>query len=376
MIEDRKNGLLRLPADWAPAILLALALLPISCSLGGNGDEPADSGNVIATVTLTQVTRCTVQQTVTATGSVAGMPNEDIRVSALVSGRVAEMNAAEGDAVTAGEILAKLDDHVYRDQLQQADAALRQAQATLDNAKANRARNEDLFHRGIAARKDLEDARTQESVAEGALQQTEAAQRLAQLQLQRTVIVSPISGRVAHRFAAVGEQVDGTAAQPIVEIANLSEVEFNGNVPAQWLANIKVGQSLAITSSALAGRQFNGRVVAVSPAIDPASNAGLIRVRIPNPDGVLRLGLYLTAQIPVATHVNTLCVRPDAVYRDSQNRPHIYRVAAGVAKEVPVTLGLQSPDDAEILTGVQAGETVILSGGFGLPDGAHVQVKH
>jgi membrane fusion protein (multidrug efflux system) len=358
--------------------LLVVAMLSgvlFSCSRAADEGDSKNPANVVAVVTMTQVTRESVLQTITVTGAVAGLPNEDVRVSAMVPGRIAEMKVAEGDAVSAGEILARLDDRVLRDQLRQADAVLLQARATLDNAKLNRARNDDLVNRGIAARKDLEDARMQESVAAGALQQAEAADQLAKLQLQRAEIASPISGRVAHRFVGIGEQVDGTGAQPIAEVANLAEVDFNGNVPAKWLASVRTGQPLNVASASLPGRTFSGRVVAVSPAVDPATNAGLIRVRIPNPDGALRLGLYLSAQIPVATHDNALCLPPDAVYRDSQNNPHVYRVSSGVAKAVPVTLGLQSPDRIEILSGVQQGDNVILTGGFGLPDGAQVQVK-
>src|SRR5208282_2259322 len=134
------------------------------------------------------------------TGTAAALPNQDVRVSALVSGRIAGLTVAEGDTVKVGQILAKLDDRSYRDQLKQAEAAVQQAKANLDNANLSRARNEDLFQRGIVARKDLEDARTQESVANATLQQAEASVELARLQVARSEIASPINGVVAKRF--------------------------------------------------------------------------------------------------------------------------------------------------------------------------------
>ena len=232
--------------------LCVLALAGCSKKLSDDlVDSPAK-----AEVTLTRVTRADISQTLSLTGTAAALPNQDVRVSALVSGRIAGLTVAEGDTVKVGQILAKLDDRSYRDQLKQAEAAVQQAKANLDNANLSRARNEDLFQRGIVARKDLEDARTQESVANATLQQAEASVELARLQVARSEIASPINGVVAKRFVSVGEQVDGTAAQPIVEVANLREVEFLGNAPAIDLAKMRPGEPVDVTTETAPGRKF------------------------------------------------------------------------------------------------------------------------
>src|SRR5437870_1652552 len=157
---------------WIPAALASLVLSLTACSrkAASETEEPA-----VAEVTLTQIKRAEVSQVLNLTGTIAALPNQDVRVSSLVPGRVAEMKAAEGDRVRAGQLVAQIDDRPIRDQLAQAEAAAAQARANLANATLARARNENLFERGIAARKDLEDARTQESVAAAALQEAEAA---------------------------------------------------------------------------------------------------------------------------------------------------------------------------------------------------------
>ena len=99
----------------------------------------------------------------------------------MVAGRISAMLVAEGDRVKEGSVLAKIEDHSYRDQLQQAEASIDQAKATLENAGANRKRNADLVNRGIAAHKDLEDAVTTELVAEASLKQAQSAAALARL---------------------------------------------------------------------------------------------------------------------------------------------------------------------------------------------------
>jgi membrane fusion protein (multidrug efflux system) len=351
------------------------ALAVAGCS-GKPTEESADSGSK-AQVTLTRVSRADISETLSLTGTAAAPPNQDVRVSALVPGRIAELTVAEGDTVKAGQIVAKLDDRTYRGQLQQALAAERQAKANLDNAQLARTRNEDLFQRGIVARKDLEDARTQESVAAAGLQQAEAALDLARLQVARSEITSPINGAVAKRFVSVGEQVDGTAAQPIVEIANLSEVEFLGNAPAMYLAKMHPGEAVEVSSESAPGEVFRGRVVAISPAVDPATGVGLVRIRVPNPNGALRMGMYLSAQIPVDAHAHALTVPPQAIYRDQDGQPRVFVVNQDSATAVPVKLGIQTKDRVELIagdsTGVKEGDSVILAGGYGLGDKAKIQ---
>ena len=364
---------------FSPALALALCLFG-GCSHKSTDDDASGAeGSAKAEVTLTKVVRADISQTLTLTGTAAALPNQDIKVSALVPGRVAELKVAEGDRVQAGEIVAQLDDRPYHDQLQQAEAAAEQARANFENAKLSRARNEDLFQRGIAARKDLEDARTQESVAQAAVRQAEAALSLARLQLARTEIRAPIDGAVAKRSVSIGEQVDGTAAQPIVEIANLQQVEFLGNAPAVYLAKVRVGEPVAVTTEAVPGRTFEGRVVAISPAVDPSTGVGLIRIRVPNSNGSLRLGLFLGAQIPVETHKKALLVPPDAIYRDEEGENRVFVVTGDSAAAVPVTLGIQNKDEVELLpaaeAGVKEGDTVILTGGYGLGDKAKIEVK-
>jgi RND family efflux transporter MFP subunit len=321
------------------------------------------------------VERADISSSLSVSGTVAALPNQDVRVSSLVPGRVALMMVAEGDRVRGGQILAKIDDRLLQDQMQQAEAAVEQARASVENARLNRDGNENLFQRGIAARKDLEDARTQLSVSEAVLRQAQAALALARLQLARTEVHAPLDGVVVKRLVSVGEQVDRTAAQPLFEVANVSEVELFGNVPAVYLQKIRVGQTLRIATKAFPGKELAARVVAISPAVDPSTNVGLVRIRIANSSGLLRLGMYLAAQLPLETHAQALVLPPQAVYRDQEGRPLVYRVRGENAEAVPVKIGLETPQRTELLEGVQVGDTVILANGYGLGEHSRIQLE-
>ena len=359
-------------------LTLTLLFLP-SCSKKSAGDEGGESeegaANIVAEVTVTRVERTDIQSTLSVSGTVSALPNQDVRVSSLVGGRVAHMMVAEGDHISEGEGLAKIDDRPFHDQVQQAQAAVDQAKANLENSNLSLDRNEKLLERGIAARKDVEDARTQATVNKALLSQAEAALSLARLNLARTDVRSPLTGMVVKRLLSVGEQVDGTAAQPVFEVANTSEVELYGNVPALYLDKIRVGQALSISTDAFPGKVFQSHIVAISPAVDPSTNVGLVRIRIANGAGLLRLGMFLTAQVPLETHRNALVAALEAVYRDQDGNPEIYRVEGEKAEAVPVKLGLETKDRVELLSGAQEGETIILGGGYGLPAHAKIKVK-
>jgi membrane fusion protein, multidrug efflux system len=348
-------------------------LLASGCSRQ-SADESAASSKT--EVTLARVVRADISQTLSLNGTAAGVPNQDVRVSALVSGRVAELSVAEGDRVHTGQVLARLDNRVFRGQLQGAQAAEQQAKANFDNAQLALARNEDLYSRGVTAQKELENSRTQQAVAAATLQQADAALELAKLQVARCEIVSPLNGAVAKRFVSVGEQVDGTAAQPIVEVANLAEIEFLGNAPAMYLAKMHPGETVYVTSESVPGQKFAGRVEAISPAVDPATGVGLVRIRIPNPNGMLRLGIFLSAEIAVDTRVRVLTVPAEAIYRDSTGQPRVFVVQQDSATAVPVKLGIETKDRVELVDdAVKEGSTVILAGGYGLADTAKIQTK-
>jgi membrane fusion protein, multidrug efflux system len=351
----------------------------LSGILGGCGHGAADEGaagsKAVARVTLARVARAAISSEVKFTVSVAALPNLDVRVSALVPGRIAELRVAEGDRVSTGQLLARLGDQPLRDQLQQAEGAAAQAQANLENAKQALARNEDLFQRGIAARKELENARTQARVYEAALSQAQAALSSARLQLARAEIHSPLSGTVVKRFVSAGEQVDGTAAQPIVEVADTREVELQAQLPTAELGLVRAGQALMLTTDTPPAQQIHGRVAAVAASVDPQTGLGLVRIRVANANGALKLGMFLTVNMAGETHSQALVVASKAVYRDQEGSAMVYRVDGTTATAVPVKTGIEAGGRIELLSGAREGDTIILTGGYGLGDKAEISVE-
>jgi RND family efflux transporter MFP subunit len=345
-----------------------------SCTGGGKPDRAVAASRAFP-VTVTTVKRGTISAPLTVSGTIASLPDEDVRVSSQVAGRIIRLAVALGDPVRKGEILAQIENRPYRELLAQAQAAVAQAQANLNNAKFSQTRDQTLFERGIVAKKYLEADMAQVAVDQGALEQAQAALALAKLNLERASVRSPLTGVVVQRFVSDGEQVDGTAAQPLFEVANLNQVELYASVPAMYFSDIQIGETLPLTTDAFPGKTFQGRIIAIAPSVDPATNVGVVRIRMANPGELLRLGMYLSATIPIEMHHNALVVPVEAVYRNGSNMPEIYEVGDSVALARPVKLGIQTNREVELVSGAHEGETIVLSGGYGFRARTPVKVE-
>ncbi len=353
-------------------VLFALLAGSVACGKAGGGEDEPKPADVptIAAETAT-VARRTLVDDLAVRGTITAVPNEDVKVSALVAGRVNTVTVAEGDTVTQGQVIAEIDRRPLEDQRRQAAAAVEQAKAQVENARLNLQRNQQLFERGIASGKEVEDARALLAAGQGTLEQASAALNIADRQIDRARVRSPIAGQVVKRMVSVGEQVDGTAAQPIVQIANTDRVELAANLPAEHLSRVKVGQAVTVSTDAYPGRAFSGTVLAIGPSVDAATNAALVRVRIANAAHLLKVGLFAEAHVQLAEHADALVVPTPALVRDQQGAA-VYIVSGDTAQRTEVKVGLERPDVVELLSGVKEGQTVLTSSVYGLGDKAKV----
>jgi len=350
------------------AVLVLSTVLLAAC--GQKSDEEPKAPDVpTITADTAKVTRRTLIDDLMVRGTIAAIPNEDVKVSALVGGRVNSVTVAEGDTVQQGQVIAELDQQPLLDQRRQAAAAVEQAKAQLENARLNLQRNDQLFQRGIAAGKEVEDARTALAAAQSALEQATAALNIAERNVERAAVRSPIAGQVVKRMVSVGEQVDGTAAQPIAQIANLDRVELAANIPSEYLSRVTLDMTATITTDAFPQRTFDGKVIAIAPAVDATTNATLSRIRITNANRQLKVGMFAQARIALAEHANALVVPPPALVRGNQGAA-VYVVSDDLAQRTEVEVGLEKPDAVEILSGVKEGDTVLTSAVYGLGERA------
>jgi len=191
------------------------------------------------------------------------------------------------------------------------------------------------------------------------------------LDIGRTQVASPIAGQVVKRLVNVGEQVDGTAAQAIVEVANLDHVEIAAGIPAEHLGRVKVGQPATIISSSYPDQPFTGRIIAIAPAVDAATNTVLARIRLANTGRLLKVGMFVQAQVGLSERKGALTVPPSAVSK-GEDEAAVYVVAGDTAARTKVTLGLETSSAIEVLDGVKEGQKILTSAVHGLGERARL----
>jgi RND family efflux transporter MFP subunit len=340
-------------------VLLGFALLFVqACKKEAAEEEEEAAPNV--EVEVATVAQSPIRQIVLATGTLNALPNRDVQVSALVAGRVVNLAVVEGDKVSQGQEIARLDASTYQDQL-------KQAEATLENAKQNETRLSRLFERGIAAGKEKEDAHKEFLIAQSAYD-------TAKIQVARTRITSPISGVVAKRFINIGEQVDGTGSQPIFEIGNFDPIELTATLQASLVQYLHEGQNADLKVDAFGNTIFPAKVVALLPKIDANTNAVTARIQTANADHRLRGGMFATASIITAVHPDALNI-PATALVVANNEPKVFVVQAdSTVQERPVKTGWRDGDRIEILEGVKSGERVVTTGSYGLGDKMKVTI--
>jgi RND family efflux transporter MFP subunit len=354
----------RLPGRYIP---LALALLLCSC----NSKEQKPSTLPLPRVRVERAQRGPVDEVVSLTGVLAAVPGKDVKLGALVAGRLARVGVAEGDAIKSGEILAEIEAGPTSDELAQAEATAREAEAAEQAAAAKWKRTEELLGQGAASAQDAEQSRASAISARSNSARAKSAVDLARRKLTRTAIKAPFDGIVVAVLVRGGESVDGNG-QPVMEVAATDPVELRAAAPPRDATKLRPGMPAKIRLEGLPVEQ-SGTVFAIAPAADAASGNVLVRVRAANPEHALRLGMLARASIVVAHHQDAISVPSFALLPASDGGLAVALVKDGAAATEPVSVSFTT-DGRAVVSGLDGGEEVISEGGYSLPDGSKVEV--
>src|SRR6185436_191095 len=265
---------------------------PGGAPAGRQGGGARGGGRGQLTVELAPVVHAEVDRELAVVGNLIG--DQTVSVVPRTAGRLEEISVKLGDRVGRGQRIARIEDEEIREQVKQAEAAIevakatiRQREADLDLAKTNVERSRNLFQRQLLPQQTLDDAEAKYQSAQASLdlaraQNNQSQARLDELRinLQNTLIVSPVNGFVARRTADPGAFVSANA--PIVEVVDIARVRLVANIVEKDLKQIGVGDSARVSVDAFPGESFMGRIARLSPVLDPATRTAPIEVEIPN----------------------------------------------------------------------------------------------
>ena len=314
-----------------------------------------------------------IESRIDAQGMVAPAPGGELVVVAPEPARIAEMPKAEGDAVRVGDVLVRFDIPTLAAGVSASRADVADARARVDSTRAAVERLTGLVERGIAAQRELEEARRDQKEAEAALARAEGAAGAASSLASRAVVTARFPGVVAKRYHNPGDLVEAAASDPILRVIDPRRLQVVASVAAADVPRVVVGHDGEVFGPGATTPEAV-TVVARPAQLDPTGSVGDVRLAFTS-------GTRLTSGTPVRVslvaeeHPNALVVPSTAVVREDGETFVMVAGADNIAHKKPVTVGLVSGEDTEILKGIAAGDKVIVKGQSGLPDGAAITVE-
>ena len=290
----------------------------------------------------------------TAVGSLRS--NESVVLRPETAGRISSINFKDGAAVGKGGLLVGLDAATQ-------SAEYDQAKANLGLAQVNLKRSRELFERKFVSQQALDNV-------EAALKVQEAALALAQAKLDKTRIKAPFSGVVGIRNVSVGDYVK--EGQELINLEDIRTLKIDFRLPEAYLAQLKPGQSLEVSTDALPGQRFEAVLDAIDPLVDTGGRAISCRAHLSNESATLRPGMFVRVRLIFEERSNVLLVPEQTIVPDMKS-PFVYRVVDGKAVRSPVKTGLRRNAQVEIVEGIQLGDEVVTAGQMKLRDGVPVK---
>jgi HlyD family secretion protein len=392
-------------------------------ALGGCSKKAEKEAEPVVPVQVTEVKLDSIRRIVASDAVL--YPRNQASVVPKISAPVKKIHVNRGDHVKEGQLLAVLEnrdltaaameskgmyeqaDANYKvtsgasvpEELTKSKADVQTAKQTLDAAQKVLESRQKLYADGALARRQVDEAQvaytqargqyetaqehlnslqriSQQEQLKGAAAQAAAAKahyQGAEAQLSYSEIRSPITGVITDRAVYEGEIA--AAGSPLFTVMDVSKVVARANIPQSQAAFLKVGDTATVTQTD-SSEEVPGKVIVVSPAVDPNSTTVQVWVEMDNPRERLKPGATVHVAIVAATLKNVVVVPTAAVLPSAEGDTVVMVVGSdSVAHEHKVEVGVREPDKVQIVSGVKPGEQVVISGGVGLEDKNKVRVE-
>lgn len=384
------------PRSWIKIAITLLVVLSVIAYLSRNLilGKPVDA----YPASISELT-----QTVVASGRV--MTPQRITIAAETTGRVNAIPVLEGQMVKRGQLLIQLNDQDERASMAQATATvsqaqakirqlrevalpaasqgLKQAQTNVEQARKQYERTRDLQARGFISQAQLDEAKrnydvinsqvsaarlqvetnrpagSDLAVASAAVAQANASLHLAQVKLNEDAILAPADGTLISRSVEPGDIVQ--PGKELMVLAADGETQILVQLDEKNLAKLALGQGVLGSADAYADQRFDAVVSYINPGIDATRGAVEVKMSVAKPPAYLRQDMTVSVDIETAHRSGALVIPTGALHDASSNAPWVLVVRNNHTVKQPVKLGLRGDNSVEVLSGLKAGEAVILT---------------
>ena len=303
----------------------------------------------------------------TAVGSVSAV--QGAVVSAELAGVVSEINFENGGEAKKGEVLMKLD-------ASQEEALLRSAEAEAQLAQTDLERSRDLAMKKVVSSAELDSAQSKFRRLNAVVDQVRSS-------IAKKTLIAPFDGQLGIRQVNVGQMIN--AGQQVVPLTSLDPVFADFALPQQYLGQLTPGLEVHVTTDAIPGRVFNGKLTAINSMVDSSTRNITLQATLENPDHVLRPGMFAKAEVTLPEKHKALVVPGsaisyapfgDSVFVIEKKKDEKTGKESQVIRQQFVRVGEARGDLVAITQGLKAGETIVSTGVFKLRNGMTVTINN
>ncbi len=367
--------------------------------LGGDKPGQTRSRDTVVVVEVTPVTRGSIVDQAVLVGNIKA--DVEVNIYSKLSGIIKDIFKNVGDEVAKDELIIQIEDEELRQNLRQAEAALEVAQATLKKNQPDYAvclkelaRAKTLWEKNLLSQEALEEtqarceqAQTTLELNKAQINQSKALVNERKVVLNYTRIVSPIDGLIAARYFDKGSLVSSGAryfdssgsvssGAPILSIVNIDKVIIKVQIPEKDVPMIYPGMMAVSSLEAYAQESFTGRVIRISPVLDPGSHTAEVEIEFSNQGHKLKPGMHTILKLVYKTKKDVLLIPKEALVHSGEVYG-VFLVSSdkNTCKYIAVEIGIRDDKQVEIISdGLNEGDSIITLGKHLLEDGAKIKV--
>jgi RND family efflux transporter MFP subunit len=354
------------------ALAAALALSGCRAKAAGSGAGVAQQKITVGESDVATAVRGRLQSGVPVSGSLEAKVN--MTVGAPMAEQIVETFVEEGQRVEQGEPLVRFKDEVVRASANSARADVATQRMQVNIAVAESTRSEALLHEGAIAPRDRDNTLLALNGARARLSLSESQLANAEDRLTTSTLRAPAAGVVSKRYLQAGDRVD--MGKPVVDIVDTRVLQLTASVPVEYVASLAVGRGVSLRAAQLDSTRITGRISRINPTADEATRQVRIYVDIPNGAGRLMGGIFVSGRVLLREAEGIAVPRGAVRYEGDARTPVVYVVAGGTLHRRTVGVGVVDDEAglAQITSGVQAGDVVVVGPVEGLSEGVPVEV--
>jgi len=273
------------------------------------------------------------------------------------SGKLIRLDVQEGDRVTQGQVIAKIDDEMLQIQLQNIEVSIEGQ------------RNDDQRNEALSKDKAIPEVQLEKTKL--GLKSAELQKKQLQKQLRSTNISAPFSGVITKKMVDLGSVIG--PGSPLVEITDIASLKLTISVPERDILKFRNGQTVEVKADVYGTKTFQGKVSFLSVQADKSHNFK-VQITVPNAKNELMAGMYGTASLSNATSVTALSIPRKALVGSTKD-PQVYVVKNGIAKLTSFNAGTSDGDFIEVISGITAQDQIVIKGQVNIQDNTNVKIS-